>query len=116
MKKTPPIVNSVLIAITAIVLGACTGGPSDGEFVQACLKQSGQMVKMTEATCSCAARYARENFDPKQRQALLLDMQGRKQDAEALMEGTSIEDRGRFAMQQFEMVGRCLGGESGADR
>jgi hypothetical protein len=106
--------SSPLIAIAAIVLGACSGGPSDGEFVQVCLKQTGQMVRMTETTCKCAASYARENFDPKQRQALLLSMQGRKQDAEALMDGMSFEDRGRFAMKQFDMVGSCLGNELGA--
>ena len=98
----------VLLSISSITLAACSGGPSDGEFVQACLNQRGQMVKMTEATCQCAASYSRENLDPKLRQLLVLDMQGRKQEEEALANGMSFEDRGKFAMKQMEMVGRCL--------
>jgi hypothetical protein len=93
------------------LLAACAGGPSDGEFVQACLKQgehSLQMVKMTEEMCKCAATYARENFAPPVRQAMTLDMQGRKPESEALLEGMSFEERAKFATQQFEMVGKCL--------
>jgi hypothetical protein len=99
-------IASLLIACAP--LGACSGGPSDGEFVQACLAQRNQMVRMTEDTCKGAASYARENLDAKLRQMLLLDMQGRKQEVEALADGMSFEDRGRFAMKQIEMVGRCV--------
>jgi hypothetical protein len=98
------------LAMLALFAG-CAGGPSDGEFVQACLKQgehSLQMVKMTEEMCKCAATYARENFAPPVRQAMTLDMQGRKQESEALLEGMSLEERAKFAAQQFEMVGKCL--------
>jgi len=92
-------------------LSGCAGGPSDGEFVQACMKQGEhalQMVKMTEEMCQCAASYARENFAAPVRQAMTLNMQGRKQESEALLEGMSFEDRAKFAAQQFEMVGKCL--------
>jgi hypothetical protein len=93
------------------LLTGCAGGPSDGEFVQACMNQgqhSLQMVKMTEEMCQCAATYARENFPSPVRQAMALNMQGRKQESEALLQGMSFDDRAKFAAQQFEMVGKCL--------
>ena len=89
----------------------CAGGPSDGEFVQACMEQGKhalQMVQMTEEMCKCAATYARENFPPPVRQAMSLNMQGRKQESEALLGNLSFDDRAKFAAQQFEMVGKCL--------
>lgn len=93
------------------LLAGCAGGPSDGEFVQACMEQGQhglQMVQMTEEMCKCAATYARENFPPPVRQAMALNMKGRKQESEALLEGMPFDERAKFAMQQFEMVGKCL--------
>jgi len=98
------------IAVSPLFAG-CAGGPSDGEFVQACLSSNDrglQMVKMTEEMCKCAATYARENFPPPVRQAMALNLQGRKQESEAMLEGMSFDERAKFAAQQFEMVGRCL--------
>ena len=103
--KTP-----CLVIVAVVALTACSAGPGDGVFVQACMNQPGpQMVKVTEDMCKCAATFARENFDPKLRQALVLDMQGRKRESEALVEGMSFEARGEFAMKQLGMVGKCLG-------
>ena len=90
-------------------LGGCGGGINEGEFVQACMNQKGvQMVKVTEEMCQCAARFTRENFDPKLQRAMVLNMQGKKQESEALVEGLSFEERAKFAMQQFEVVGACV--------
>jgi hypothetical protein len=107
---------ALAVSTALATLTACSAGPSDGEFVQACVSQRGpQLVKVTHAMCECAATFARQNFDPKLRQALVLDMQGRKQDAEALLDGMSFEARGEFAMKQFGMVGQCIG-EAAAGR
>ena len=98
------------VASTTALLAGCAGGPSDGEFVQACMNQKGlQMVKMTESMCQCASKFAHEHFDPKLQRVLVLDMQGKKQEEEALVDGMSLDDRAKFAGQQFEMVGQCLG-------
>jgi hypothetical protein len=105
---------ALLLAPVVLVLpffAACAGGPSDGEFVQACLSSNERglnMVKMTEEMCKCAATYARENFAPPVRQAMTLNLQGRKQESEALLQDMSFEERAKFATQQFEMVGKCL--------
>lgn len=90
-------------------LGGCGGGINEGEFVQACMNQKGvQMVEVTEEMCQCAAKFTRENFEPKLQQVMVLNMQGRKQESEALVEGMSFEERAQFAMQQFEVIGACV--------
>jgi len=90
-------------------LGGCGGGINEGEFVQACMNQNGvQMVKVTKAMCQCAAKYSREHLDPKLQKAMVLDMQGRKQEAEALVADLSFDERAKFAMQQFEVIGACV--------
>ncbi len=104
--------STVAIAATAAaLLAGCSGGPSDGEFVQACTNQTGvQMVKMTEEMCQCAAKYSRENFEPRLQRVLVLNMQGKKQESEALIDGMSFDDRAKFAEQQFEVIGQCVMG------
>ena len=100
----------VLVAAAAM-LGGCGAGPSDGEFVQACLKQQEQgiqMVKVTQEMCQCAAKYSRENLEPRLRQAMVLNMQGKKQESEALVANLSFDERAKFAMQQFEVIGACV--------
>lgn len=90
-------------------LGGCGGGINEGEFVQACMNQKGvQMVKMTQEMCQCAAKYSRENLHPKLQKAMVLNMQGKKQESEALVEGMSFDERAAFAMQQFEVIGACV--------
>jgi hypothetical protein len=99
----------VYALVAAGALGGCGGGINEGEFVQACMNQKGvQMVKVTEEMCQCAARFTRENFEPKLQKAMVLNMQGKKQESEALVEGLSFEERAQFAMQQFEVIGACV--------
>jgi DNA-binding transcriptional regulator YbjK len=102
--------NTLTVAFAATLLAAgCSGGPSDAEFVQYCMNQNGvQMVKMTEEMCQCAAKYSRENFDARLQRVMVLNMQGRKQEAEALIGDMSFDDRARFAEQQFEVIGQCV--------
>jgi hypothetical protein len=91
------------------VLGGCGGGINDGEFVQACMNQQGvQMVKVTDEMCQCAAKYSRENLDPKLQRAMVLNMQGKKQESEALVADMNFDERAAFAMQQFEVIGACV--------
>jgi hypothetical protein len=112
MNRTRIACALVAAGAAVVALGGCAGGgPGEGEFVQACMNQSQnsiQMVKVTEEMCRCAAKYSRENFDPKLQRAMVLNMQGRKQESEALVEGMSFEERAQFAMQQFEVIGTCV--------
>lgn len=97
------------LVAASVVLGGCGGGINEGEFVQACMNQQGiQMVKVTQGMCQCAAKYVRQNFEPRLQKAMVLNMQGKKQESEALVEGLSFDERAQFAIQQFEVIGACL--------
>jgi hypothetical protein len=111
MNRIRIVATVVAAAASVAALGGCGGGPSEGEFVQACMNQQGvQMVQVTQAMCRCAAKYSRENLEPRLQQAMVLNMQGRKQESEALVEDLSFEERAEFAMRQFEVIGACVAG------
>lgn len=99
-----PTVIKLLTLTVAVsgVLTACNRGPSEAEFVQACLK-----TQATEPMCECAAREARSNLSPDLYTAMVLDMEGKKQEAAALVEDMTFDERAAFAMQQFEILGKC---------
>jgi len=62
----------------------------------------------TEALCRCGAHEARQRLPPQHFHAMVLHMQGKKQEAEQVLGDLSFEDRAKFAMEQFEILGACL--------
>ncbi len=101
--------SSIRLAAALVALGGlggCGTGASESEFVQAC--RTGPQEHTTEATCSCAAHEARSRLSAAQFHAMVLDMQGKRQEAEASLGDMSFEQRAAFAQQQFEILGKCL--------
>ena len=97
-----------IVLMATGVLAACSQGPGDDEFMQACLvDQAGQQNK--EEMCRCVASAAKEDLPSEHYQAMVLNMQGKKQEAEALLSAVSMEQRAEFGMKQFEIVGKCGG-------
>ena len=96
-------------ALTSLIafLAACGGGLGDADFIEACMRSSSPQGA-TQAMCQCGAREARATLDPKLFDAMVLDMQGKKQEAEALVSDMPLDQRGEFAMQQFSILGKCL--------
>lgn len=90
------------------LLAGCGQAAMEADFVQACMKQNNREV--TEAHCKCMAHETVANMPPKFQHAMLLDMQGKKQEAEELMKGVEFEERAKFGMKQFEIVAGCMGG------
>jgi hypothetical protein len=81
------------IVALAVMLAACDGGPSDSEFQAACLKEGSagankamrrEMGVDSEAFCKCVTKEARTHVSAEGRQAMMLDMQGRAQEARAI--------------------------------
>src|SRR4051812_43456864 len=96
------------IAITMVLaLAGCGNGPSEAEFVQACLRSS-QPAQVNQAICECGAREAHSKLEPATYRAMVLDMQGKPQEAEAAVSHLPFEKRAEFAMQQFEILGKCI--------
>jgi hypothetical protein len=98
------VIHAAVLA-TALTGGvaACTKGPSNAEFVQACVK-----TQATQAMCECGAREARSKLSSKLYTAMVLDMQGKKPGLEALTAKMTMDERAAFAMQQFQILGKCM--------
>ena len=99
---TSPIALAALLGVVA----CGKGGPSKAEFVEAC-----KQTQATPAICECAAKEAKEKLSTKQFTLMVLDMQGKRQEVEALAADMSFEDRARFAELQFGILGKCMPAE-----
>ena len=96
------------IVVACGVLAACGSGPSEAEFVQACVASSSPQMGVDEKMCSCAAHEAKSNLPAVSYRAMVLTMQGKKQEAEALLGDMPFEKRAEFGMKQFEILGKCF--------
>jgi hypothetical protein len=103
--------SSLTSALALGLLGGCAQGPSEAEFVQACLSSSSPQMGVTQAICQCGAREARSKLPADHYRAMVLTMQGKKQEAESLLGDMSFEKRAEFAMEQFQVLGQCLEGK-----
>lgn len=95
---------SIAAAAAGLLLSACGSGPSEAEYVQACVKSP----LATEKSCQCAARESRSSLPAHVYTAIVLDMQGKKQESEAILGKLNFDERAEFGMKQFEIVGKCL--------
>lgn len=107
MRKSTIVRTVASIFALSGVLAACSGGPDEGEFVKACLASTQQQSADAKA-CGCMAHEAKSKLSAKYYHAMVLDMQGKKQEEEALLGEMSFEQRAAFGMQQFELLGKCL--------
>lgn len=102
-----------------IALGAgCDSGPSDSEFVNACLAEgergANKMMRREMGVkgddfCKCGAREARSALSPVARQAMVLGMQGKKAEAHAIGEKMSEKDQDAYMKGAMEIFGKCAG-------
>lgn len=104
----------VLIAL----LAGCDGGPSDSEFIAACLAEgergANKMMRREmgvkgEDFCKCGAKEARSVFSVQARKAMVLGMQGKKADAHAIGEKMSPQEQDAFMKGTMTMFNACAG-------
>jgi hypothetical protein len=85
--------SAALIALTAL-LAACSRGPSEAEFVAACIMEgeigANKMLRRemgfnNETGCQRAARDAAASLSADARQSMILNMQGRKQESQPII-------------------------------
>ncbi len=103
MIRPTTILALVLTAASGAALAACKKGPNEAEFVQACLK-----TQATQAMCECGAREAKASLSTDLYTAMVLDMQGKKQEVEALTAQLTFDERAAFAMKQFQIMAKCM--------
>lgn len=90
-------------AALATTLAACGKAPNTTEFVQACVK-----TQATQKMCECAAKEAASKLSPDLFNAMVYDMQGKRQELAAISDKMSFDERASFAQKQFEIMGACM--------
>ena len=101
--KIGTLATATLATALAAVLAACSKGNDVNAFVQACVK-----TQATQKMCECAAHAAASKLSPELYNAMVYDMEGKKQELAAISEKMSFDQRAAFAQQQFEIMGSCM--------
>jgi hypothetical protein len=105
------------ITLTALLV-ACDSGPSDSEFITACLAEGErgankmmrrEMGVKSEDFCKCGAKEARSAFSPQARQAMVLGMLGKKAEAHAIGEKMSAQEQDAFMKGTMTIFTACAG-------
>jgi hypothetical protein len=108
-----------LTVVMAILIAACDSGPSEAEFVAACMKEGEkgankalrrEMGVKSDAFCKCAATEARSSLSADAQRAMMLDMQGKSQEARAISSKMSDADQMAFMKGGMTVFGKCAGG------
>ena len=113
--------RSMLRLAAAVVLGAlltaCGGeGPSDSEFVAACLNEgqggASQMLDRElgvtrDAFCKCGAPVARSSLSSDGYRAMILDMQGKREEASSITSKMSESEQTAAVEVAANMLEKC---------
>ena len=103
-------------ALFIVLAGGCDSGPSDSEFITACLAEgergANKMMRREmgvkgEEFCKCGAKEARSVFSPQARQAMVLGMQGKKAEAHAIGEKMSAQEQDAFMKGTMTIFNTC---------
>jgi hypothetical protein len=110
--------NRLSIILLGALVAACDGGPSDSEFEAACLTEgersaANKMMRRemgvnNEAFCKCVTKESRSQLSADGRRALMLDMQGKKQEASAISSKMSESDQMALMKGGMAVVEKCL--------
>ena len=106
----------------ALVVGAlftaCSGGPSDSEFVAACMNEgqggASQLLDKElgvtrDAFCNCGASVARSSLSSDGYRAMILDMQGKGGEARSITSTMSESEQQATLEVIGEMLEKCGG-------
>ena len=113
-KKTMRAVRVAPAALVAALLAGCGGGT--GEFVEACMKESGgmggemferEMGVKKEEFCKCGAKSAKSSLSGKAFHAMVLDMQGKRQEAAEITSKMDTEEQQKLMMGMATVFEKC---------
>jgi hypothetical protein len=106
-----------LIAVLAL-LAACSRGPSEAEFVAACIKEgetgANKMLRRemgfkSETGCQCMAKEAASTVSADARQSMILNMQGKMQESKAIIAKMSERDQMATMNAALGLFEKCAG-------
>ena len=121
MTTARSLVPALTFGALACALLACSSGPSESEFAAACV-QEGQRssanramsremgVVNRDAFCQCTARETKPLVSADGYRWMMLDMQGKRQEAAALEAKMSEADRMDMAKAAMSVLGKCMAG------
>lgn len=118
IKRAKDVLSGVMITLMAVLIGACSSGPSESEYVAACLKEGGnvaskrldkEMGVSRDSFCKCAAREAKSMLSADAQRAMILDMEGKKQEASAISSKMTETEQMAFMKGTIEIFGKCTG-------
>ena len=114
------ITHKTTVLILSALVAACDSGPSDAEFVAACLKegQRGANMAMTKALgverdkfCQCGAKASRAAMSDEARRLMVMGMEGNKrQEIAALQAKMSDAEKMKIMGAGLEVFGQCAVG------
>ena len=108
--------SSAAVAILVALVAGCDSGPSDSDFITACLAEGDrgankmmrkEMGVKGEEFCKCGAKEARSVFSPQARQAMVFGMQGKKAEAHAIGEKMSPQEQDAFMKGTMTIFNAC---------
>ncbi len=110
------LLSGAAIVILVALAAGCDSGPSDSEFITACIAEgergANKMMRREmgvkgEDFCECGAKEARSAFSPQARQAMVLGMQGKKAEAHAIGEKMSAQEQDAFMKGTMTIFNAC---------
>jgi hypothetical protein len=108
--------RNVAAALALALIAACDSGPSDSEFITACLAEgergANKMMRREMGVkgddfCKCGAKEARSAMSPQARQAMVFGMQGKKAEAHAIGEKMSPQEQDAFMKGTMTLFNAC---------
>lgn len=115
MTRLPPtLAHSITALIACLLLAACDTGPSESEFLSACLKEGARQFGIDkgmgisrDAFCKCASKQGKSTLSANGYQWMAFNMAGNRQEAAALQARMSEAERMAMAAAAIDVVGKC---------
>lgn len=93
--------------VAALLLCGCGGGPSESDYVAACMTQR----DVTESQCECAARESKKLMSADTFEAMILEIRGNNREASAIMQSLAEDEQAAAIEATLEVFDRCIADE-----
>ena len=107
-----------MAAVAVALFMACNSGPSESEFVAACVKEGQSAASQLldkelgvtrDAFCKCGASVAKSSLSSDGYRAMILDMEGKREEASSITSKMSESEQEASLKVLGEMVDKCGG-------
>ncbi len=120
MKSKRTSLSSAMVGVfSAAMLAACSGAPSESEFIATCTKEGESVVAQRRdkqmgvnraAFCKCAAQEAKTTLSADGQRATLLMMQGKNEESRAITGKMTGPEQQAHMLAGLSVMQKCIGG------